>query len=614
VSGVSRIAERGPNGILVLRKPPGPSSHDMVALVRRLTGVKRVGHGGTLDPFASGVLPVFLGLATRLVEYHLGDDKAYRATVCFGAGSSTDDRDGELAPGPAPAPDREGATTALEGFRGQIEQRPPAFSALKVGGRRAYELARRGETPQLAPRTVTIKRLELVDWDASDPERPVAVLEVECGAGTYVRSLARDLGERLGCGAYLGALERTRSGPFGLDGAHDPDEVRAAAARGPDRLAELMLPIDAGLEAIPAAALEEPEVVATARGQAVRPRRRPAVAQGAVLRLVDVSGTLVGMGSWRAGRVVPEKMFVVPSPGSGERKLAPPAVTLAGIDELTPELGPLYVAVGVFDGLHLGHLHLLRELRRAAEKSGAHAAVVTFDAHPEEVVAGLAPPLLCDPDERLARLAEAGVEVTVVQHFDHALRTTSYGDFVARIRDRVELAGFVMTADAAFGYERRGTPEALAELGREVGFAVTIVDSLLLDGEQVRSSEIRRRIGSGDLAGAARMLGRAPAVTGRVERQEDGRPVLAFELPVVLPPAGSYRAEVGPAWTPAPRSSGGRREVALVSAEGEVSIENAGRTDRVGWANGDAVRVAFLGLATAGPGTAPDHPRATESG
>jgi tRNA pseudouridine55 synthase len=606
VSGVSRIAERGPNGILVLRKPPGPSSHDMVALVRRLTGVKRVGHGGTLDPFASGVLPVFLGLATRLVEYHMGDDKAYRATVCLGTSSSTDDRDGELTPGPGPAPDRERVATALEGFRGQIEQRPPAFSALKIGGRRAYELARRGETPQIAPRTVIVKRLELVGWDASDPERPLAVLEVECGAGTYVRSLARDLGQRLGCGAYLGALERTRSGPFGLDGAHDPDEVRAAAARGPERLAELMLPVDAGLESIPAATLEEREVVAAARGQAVRPARGPDGRQGTVLRLVDGSGTLVGMGSWRAGRVVPEKMFVAPSPGSADRKPARPPVTLAGIDELTPELGPLYLAVGVFDGLHLGHLHLLRELRRGAEKAGAQAAVITFDAHPEEVVAGLAPPLLCDPDERLARLAGAGVGVTVVQHFDHALRMTSYRDFIGRIRDRVVLAGLAMTPDAAFGYERRGTPEALAELGREVGFAVTMVDSLLLDGEQVRSSEIRRRIGAGDLDGAARMLGRAPAVTGRIGRHEDGRAVLTFELPVVLPPAGTYAAEAGPAWTLVSRPSrGGRRTVAQVTAAGEVSIDGGGESGGAGEPAGDAVRLAFVGLEAAGAEAGP---------
>ena len=226
---------RGMDGILVVAKDPGFTSHDVVALVRRLTGTRRVGHGGTLDPFASGVLPVFLGLATRLVEYHMGDDKAYRATVCFGASSETDDRDGELVPGRDRRPLARPSSRRSASSAASIQQRPPAFSALKVGGRRAYQLARQGTPLELPPRSVTIHRLELVEWDATDPDRPTAVLEVECGAGTYIRSLARDLGERLGCGAYLGALIRTASGPFRLAAAHSLDEIRGRPPRGPRR-------------------------------------------------------------------------------------------------------------------------------------------------------------------------------------------------------------------------------------------------------------------------------------------------------------------------------------------------------------------------------------------
>jgi tRNA pseudouridine55 synthase len=588
---VNRLAERGPNGVLVLRKPPGPTSHDMVGLVRRLSGVRRVGHGGTLDPFAAGVLPIFVGLATRVVEYRMGDDKAYRATVCFGAGSTTDDRDGELTPGSGPAPTREAVEQSLAAFRGRIEQRPPAFSALKIGGRRAYQLAREGKAPELAPRAVTISRLELVEWDGSDPDRPTADLEVECGAGTYIRSLARDLGERLGCGAYLGSLTRTRSGPFGLDEAIDPDELRAAAARGPEALAALLKPIDAGLESIPTLTLDDKELLAAARGQQVKPAKRPPLGQGAALRLLDGGGALVGMGSWRGGRVVPEKMLVVPSGPSSARQAIGQAVTLSGVERLSPDVGRLYVAVGVFDGLHLGHAHLLGELRRVAAEAGARPAVITFDAHPEEIVAGLAPPLLCDPEERLARLAAAGVEVTVVQHFDHALRTTTYRDFVALIRDRVDLAGFAMTADAAFGYERAGTPAALAEFGAEAGFEVTVVESLLLDGEQVRSSEIRRRIAAGDLGAAARMLGRPAAVTGRVAEAGGGTARVDFDVPVVLPPAGAYRVSLGRAWTSRGAQAGqGKAAAAVIGTGGTVVLEGPSRSlPRLG----ERVRVAF---------------------
>jgi riboflavin kinase/FMN adenylyltransferase len=207
--------------------------------------------------------------------------------------------------------------------------------------------------------------------------------------------------------------------------------------------------------------------------------------------------------------------------------------------------------VGVFDGLHRGHLYLLRELRRAAQRAGARPAVITFDAHPEELIEGLAPPLLCDPDERLVRLQAAGVEVTVVQHFDHALRITPYDAFVAAIRERVEVAGFVMTPDAAFGYERGGTPETLAALGEREGFAVTVVPSFLSNGEQVRSSEIRRRIATGDLAGARSLLGRDHGFTGRLA-VADGCPrrehAAGVELPVALPPDGRYARVVGPSW------------------------------------------------------------------
>lgn len=610
-------AARGMDGILVLAKPPGPTSHDMVGLVRRLSGTRRVGHGGTLDPFAAGVLPVFVGLATRLVEYHMSDDKAYRATVCFGASSPTDDRDGELVPGDGPAPTREAVEAALAAFRGSIEQRPPAFSALKVGGRRAYQLARRGVAPELAPRTVKINRVELVEWDGSDPDRPTAVLEVECGAGTYIRSLARDMGERLGCGAYLGALIRTRSGPFRLEDARSLDAVRAAAAKGPAALAALTLPIDAGLEGIPAAPLTDEEVAATSRGQQVRPAHRPQVEQGATIRLLDARQELVGIGSWRAGRIVPEKMFVVPPSVSGANAAAPgpaagktnagesgergeprlqyaragvPHEMVAGVDELRRDLGRLYVAVGVFDGLHRGHLYLLRELRHAAARAGARPAVITFDAHPEEVVLGLAPALLCDPDERLVRLAAAGAEVTVVQHFDHSLRTTTYQEFVARIRAHVDLAGFVMTPDAAFGYERQGTPETLTALGEEEGFEVTVVHSLLLDGEQVRSSEIRKRVASGDLAAARRMLGRPISVTGRVVEGVGApdRITLRFDVPVVLPPAGRYSVLVGAPWkTDAPAVRADRVAQAVVEAEG-LTLERAVRSN-----SRDSLRVVF---------------------
>ena len=299
----------GLDGILVVAKPAGPTSHDVVGLVRRLAATKRVGHGGTLDPFASGVLPIFLGHATRMAEYHLGDRKAYRATVCFGASSTTDDLEGELTLSEGPAPSRDAVLAAMASLTGRISQRPPAFSAIKVAGRRAYAMARAGEAVVLAPREVIVHGLTLVSWDGADRVRPVAIIEVACSAGTYVRALARDLGESVGSAAYLGALTRLSSGPFSLADAIPLDGVRAAAADGPAGLIKMLRPIDSGLDAFPFVTLTLDEVASIARGQFVRPTAGvPAGADH--YRLTGPDGALVAIASGSAGRLAPDKVFV----------------------------------------------------------------------------------------------------------------------------------------------------------------------------------------------------------------------------------------------------------------------------------------------------------------
>jgi tRNA pseudouridine55 synthase len=296
------------DGVLVVIKPAGPTSHDVVALVRRLTGVRRVGHGGTLDPFASGVLPVFLGRATRIVEYHMRDEKSYRALVVFGARSATDDLDGELTPGEGSAPTRESVEAALERFRGPIEQVPPAHSAVRVAGRKAYEMARRGERPELRPREVEIRHLELIEWEDHD-ERPIATLEVRCSAGTYIRALARDLGEMLGSGAYLGALTRTSSGPFRIEDGYPLEAVRAALAEG--RIRDLLLAPDTGLT-FPSVVLPADELGLLARGQQIRSTATSSARPGpdGLLRVLREDGRLAAIARLESGRLRPEKVLL----------------------------------------------------------------------------------------------------------------------------------------------------------------------------------------------------------------------------------------------------------------------------------------------------------------
>jgi riboflavin kinase/FMN adenylyltransferase len=215
-----------------------------------------------------------------------------------------------------------------------------------------------------------------------------------------------------------------------------------------------------------------------------------------------------------------------------------------GIEALSAEQGPVFVVVGVFDGLHRGHHYLLEHLATESAARGSRPTVITFDHHPDEVLTGHAPPLLLDPTERLERLAAAGVAVTVVQHFDEALRRTPYDVFVERIRTRVALTGFLMTPDAAFGFERRGTPEALADLGRQLGFEVVVVPPYTLEGRPVRSTDIRSEIAAGRLAAAAELLGRPVSLTGVVRDEGPDGVGLEFELPLALPPAGEYACRV----------------------------------------------------------------------
>jgi tRNA pseudouridine55 synthase len=205
-----------PWGFLVLDKPAGLSSHACVGRVRRAYGLRRVGHGGTLDPAVTGVLPIALGPATRLLPY-LSGDKTYRGEVQLGLTTATDDLQGEvLERRPVPTLDAGDLTAALQRFRGPIEQVPPQVSAVHVEGERAYQRVRRGETLALAPRPVRIHRLELLGWD---PAGARLQLEVSCSAGTYIRSLARDLGAALGCGGTLASLRRTAALGFTLEQA-----------------------------------------------------------------------------------------------------------------------------------------------------------------------------------------------------------------------------------------------------------------------------------------------------------------------------------------------------------------------------------------------------------
>lgn len=217
-------------GFLNLNKPAGVTSHDCVARVRRLLRLKRVGHGGTLDPAATGVLPIAVGRATRLLQF-LRQDKAYWATIQLGISTTTDDLEGEIiASQPASGLSLEAVKAALELFQGTIQQVPPSYSAIQVQGKRLYDLARAGEKVEVPARTVEVFKLEILDWRAGDfPELDVAIA---CGSGTYIRAIARDLGAALQIGGTLAALTRTKSSGFDLPDSLTFDELETQLQQG----------------------------------------------------------------------------------------------------------------------------------------------------------------------------------------------------------------------------------------------------------------------------------------------------------------------------------------------------------------------------------------------
>lgn len=289
------------HGLLIVDKPgldtadgdPRlPTSHDIVQMVRRWSGQRRIGHTGTLDPMASGVLVLCLGLATRLVEYYQGQPKRYLADVILGQATDTYDVTGQVTEtAPVPPLNEEQIEAALESFRGEILQRPPAFSAIKQGGESVHRRARRGETVELAPRPVTIYRLELLAFEPPDRLR----LQVACSAGTYIRSLAHDLGRALGTVAHLTRLRREAVGPFTLASAHPLEAIQTAAEEG--RFAQLLLPLGEGL-AMPTLPLDAEATRRLGHGQQVLLPASDTLElnpDAPLARAVDPTGVFVGI-------------------------------------------------------------------------------------------------------------------------------------------------------------------------------------------------------------------------------------------------------------------------------------------------------------------------------
>ena len=287
------------HGWIALDKPLGMTSTHAVAVVRRLLNAKKAGHAGTLDPLASGLLPLAFGEATKTVPYVVDGEKAYRFTVTFGVETDTHDAEGRIVSQSEARPSEQQILAALPKFTGAITQVPPRYSAIKIDGERAYDLARGGEAVELQPRIVEIHTLTLLSFDGQS-----AVLEAECGKGTYVRAIARDLGRALGCFGYVTALRRTRVGPF----------TEADAVTLPSLEADVFAPaaalksVDTGLRELVEVPVGGDAPMRLRRGQSIILRGRDAPAEGEIVYATN-AGQVIAIGTVERGELVPNRVF-----------------------------------------------------------------------------------------------------------------------------------------------------------------------------------------------------------------------------------------------------------------------------------------------------------------
>ena len=305
--GDMKHKKRDVHGWVVLDKPVGMTSTHAVAVVKHLFAAKRAGHAGTLDPLASGCLPIALGEATKTVPFVVDGRKIYQFTVRWGEERDTDDSEGRIVSNSDRRPGAEAIRALLPRFAGRIEQVPPRFSAVKVQGERAYDLARDGEAVELAPRPVTVHRLDLLD--IPDPDH--AVFAAECGKGTYVRALARDLGRALGVFGHVSALRRTQVGPLCENDMIPLERLESLchrAAAGEGNLADILLPLETALDDIPALAVSPADAARLSRGQAVLLRGRDASLLRGMVQ-VACSGQIVAIAEVDRGEIVPKRVF-----------------------------------------------------------------------------------------------------------------------------------------------------------------------------------------------------------------------------------------------------------------------------------------------------------------
>lgn len=549
-------------GVLAIDKPQGVTSHDVVNVVRRLTGEKRVGHAGTLDPMATGLMLVCVGAATRLSTYLTGHDKSYTARIVFGAATDTDDADGRIIRALS-ASDLGEALSKLEqlepqevlnGILGTSLQLPPAFSAIKKNGVTAYKAAREGKEIELEPREVTIDRaalagtgmqqVKLSDGEGGFFEAALPYWDVNLAVskGTYIRSIARDLGQKLGCGAHLGALRRASVADCSIEEAHTLEELAQLAAGGkelpwadPVRLL--------GFASVHELSAEEAKDVSCGR-QLVA-----SASEGFVSCVYD--GKLAAIYKACGNTMKPDT--VIPGGVVGVRADGSHSARLISWDLCAPasfELGKRVMLMGVFDGLHKGHKTLFAAAREDAQRRGLPITLVTFDKDPDELF-GREPASfkLMSNAARLDALCKSddvAADEVVAIVTDKANLGLTAEEFLERLAAQIDVASIHVGSDFRFGKKAAGTVADIEAWCERIGAECCPQVLYESAGEVVTATRIRGLLAAGD-ADAASKLGSRYVIRGKVVHGRGEGADMGFatanvepESDIMLPRDGVY--------------------------------------------------------------------------
>lgn len=505
-----------PSGVILVDKPQGKTSHDVIYALRKMTGIKRIGHAGTLDPMATGLLVVLIGTATRLSDILSSRDKQYEATITFGSTTDTDDAEGntlEQRPVPQELFDADFAQSFLAGLVGKQDQLPPKFSALKVEGKRAYDLARKGASFALKLREIEVLSAELCD---TNEHNKTWTIRVHVSKGTYIRAIARDIGESLGCGAHLSGLRRiaTHHDVFRIENAHTLEELKELCDEQAG-ISQAFVPLNAlGLSQEPSLYCRDEDVLCgryqfLVDAEDALPADRPDIA------LWSFDERLLSLGSYKTedgARKLRDGAFLY--------RIRPSLVFPGGI--LGPNIGDSVVTLGVFDGVHRGHQALLQATVRKARELNLPSVACTFDPSPKQHFGKQSvQDQLCSLEKRIAYIKKQGIDYVFILPFTDEFSRLSGEEFLETLaRSRCVPRALILGKDFHFGHRGLSTAETIAPYAHEHNISVETFELIEEQQQRISSTSVRAALLAGDIAHACELLGHEYAIDGFVVRGE----------------------------------------------------------------------------------------------